>query len=48
MEFMVQKLQAVYEGGVLKPIGSLRLDEHQLVNVIVSIDDGPPDEELRF
>ena len=44
----MQKLQAVYEGGVLRPIGSLRLDEHQLVNVIVSIDDGPPDEELRF
>ena len=48
MELMVQKLQAVYEGGVLRPVEALRLDEHQLVSVIVIIDDVAPDEELRF
>ena len=47
MEVMVQKLQAVYEGGVLRPVEALRLDEHQLVSVII-IDDVAPDEELRF
>ena len=46
IEVMVQKLQAVYEGGVLRPVEALRLDEHQLV--IVIIDDAAPDEELRF
>ena len=44
---MVRKLQAVYEGGVLRPVEPLRLDEHQLVSVIV-VDDVAPDEELRF
>ncbi len=33
-EDMVRKLEAVYEGGVLKPVETLRLDEYQLVNVI--------------
>lgn len=47
MEVVVQKLQAVYEGGVLRPIEALRLDEHQLVSVII-IDEAAPDEELRF
>jgi predicted DNA-binding antitoxin AbrB/MazE fold protein len=47
MEVMVQKLQAVYESGVLRPVEALRLDEHQLVNLIV-IDDVAPDEDLRF
>jgi predicted DNA-binding antitoxin AbrB/MazE fold protein len=44
---MVQKLQAVYESGVLRPVEPLRLEEHQLVNVIL-FDDAVPDEELRF
>jgi predicted DNA-binding antitoxin AbrB/MazE fold protein len=44
---MVQKLQAVYESGVLRPVEPLRLEEHQLVNVIL-FDDAMPDEELRF
>jgi len=49
MEVMVQKLQAVYEGSVLRPVGTLRLDEHQLVSVsVIVIDDVAPDEELRF
>jgi hypothetical protein len=47
MEVMVQQLQAVYEGCVLRPVGVLRLDEHQLVSIII-IDDVAPDEELRF
>jgi len=47
MEVMVRKLQAVYEGGVLRPVEALRLDEHQLVSVII-IDDVAEDEELRF
>ena len=44
---MVRKVQAVYESGVLRPVEPLRLDEHQLVSVIV-IDDVSADEELRF
>ena len=47
MEVMVRKLQAVYENGVLRPVEALRLDEHQLVSVII-IDDAAPDDELRF
>jgi len=47
MGIMVRKLQAVYEGGVLRPVEPLRLDEHQLVSVIV-VDDVAPDEELSF
>lgn len=44
---VVQKLQAVYENGILRPVEPLRLDEHQLVSVIV-MDDAAPDEELAF
>ena len=47
MRVMVLKLQAVYEGGVLRPVEPLRLDEHQLVSVII-IDEIEADEELRF
>ncbi len=44
---MVQKLQAVYEGGVLWPVEPLRLDEHQLVSVVI-LDEIAPDDELQF
>jgi hypothetical protein len=44
---MVRKLQAVYENGILRPIEPLRLDEHQLVSVIV-MDDAAADAELAF
>lgn len=44
---MVQKFQAIYEGGVLRPVEALWLDEHQLVSVIV-FDDVVPDEEPMF
>jgi predicted DNA-binding antitoxin AbrB/MazE fold protein len=47
MGIMVRKLQAVYESGVLKPVEPLRLDEHQLVSVII-IDEVGADEELGF
>ena len=47
IEIVVQKLQAVYEKGILRPIEPLRLDEHQLVSVII-MDDAAPDEELAF
>jgi predicted DNA-binding antitoxin AbrB/MazE fold protein len=43
----VRKLQAVYEGGVLRPVEVLRLDEHQLVSVII-LDDVAPEGELQF
>ena len=42
----MQKLRAIYEGGVLRPIEPLRLDEHQLVSVII-LDDLAND-ELAF
>lgn len=44
---MVRKLQAVYEGGVLRPVEPLELDEHQLVSVII-LDDTASDDELCF
>jgi predicted DNA-binding antitoxin AbrB/MazE fold protein len=43
----MRKLQAVYEGGVLRPIEALPLEEHQLVSVIV-LDEGPGDAEIEF
>ena len=42
----MRKLQAVYEGGVLRPTEALPLAEHQLVSVIVLDDSG--DEEIEF
>jgi predicted DNA-binding antitoxin AbrB/MazE fold protein len=47
MEVMMRKLQAVYENGVLRPVEPLRLDEHQLVSVIV-MDEEAAEEELLF
>ena len=47
IEDMLRKLQAVYEGGVLRPVEPLRLDEHQLVSVII-LDDGISDGDLQF
>jgi predicted DNA-binding antitoxin AbrB/MazE fold protein len=44
---VVRKLQAVYENGILRPVEPLRLDEHQLVSVIV-MDDTAPEEDLTF
>lgn len=44
---MVRKLQAVYEGGVLRPVEPLPLGEHQLVSVII-LDDAPAEDELKF
>jgi predicted DNA-binding antitoxin AbrB/MazE fold protein len=40
---MVRKVQAVYEGGILRPVEPLHLDEHQLVSVII-LDDLANDE----
>jgi predicted DNA-binding antitoxin AbrB/MazE fold protein len=44
---MVRKLQAVYEGGVLRPVEPLPLGEHQLVSIII-LDDNPPEDDLKF
>jgi predicted DNA-binding antitoxin AbrB/MazE fold protein len=44
---MTQKVQAVYEGGVLRPIEPLRLAENQLVSVIL-FDDATSEEVLEF
>ncbi len=45
---MVRKLEAVYEGGVLRPVVPLRLEEHQHVSVIILDDLADDGEELRF
>lgn len=45
---MIRKVEAVYEGGVLRPFEPLCLDEHQHVSVIVLDDIGGGSEELRF
>jgi predicted DNA-binding antitoxin AbrB/MazE fold protein len=46
-EYMMRKLQAVYEKGVLRPVEPLPLDENQLVSVIL-LDDIDSDEDLQF
>jgi predicted DNA-binding antitoxin AbrB/MazE fold protein len=43
----MRKLQAVYEGGVLRPMEALTLEEHQLVSVIL-LDEDPGGEEIEF
>lgn len=47
-EDMVKKLEDVYEGGILRPVETLRLAEHKLVNLVILDhldDDG---EDLQF
>jgi predicted DNA-binding antitoxin AbrB/MazE fold protein len=44
---MVRKLQAVYEGGVLRPVEPLPLGEHELVSIVI-LDDNPPEDDLKF
>jgi predicted DNA-binding antitoxin AbrB/MazE fold protein len=36
------EVEAVYEGGVLKPVRDLPLEEHQLVKIIVQESSGSP------
>jgi predicted DNA-binding antitoxin AbrB/MazE fold protein len=43
----MRKLQAVYEGGVLRPTERLPLKENQLVSVIV-LDADADDEDIEF
>ena len=42
-EIVMRRLQAVYEGGLLRPTEKLALEEHQIVSVIIL--DGVPDSE---
>jgi len=44
---MVRKLEAVYEGGVLRPTEPLHLVEHQHVSFVI-LDETEESEELRF
>ena len=44
---ILRKLQAVYEGGVLRPVDPLPLGEHQLVGIVI-LDDNPPEDDLKF
>jgi predicted DNA-binding antitoxin AbrB/MazE fold protein len=44
----MRKLEAVYEGGVLRPTEKLSLEEHQHVSVIILDDVADDGEELRF
>jgi predicted DNA-binding antitoxin AbrB/MazE fold protein len=43
----MRKLDAVYEGGVLRPTEKLLLDEHQLVTVIL-VDDDTAEQDIQF
>ena len=45
---MMRKIEAVYEGGVLRPVEPLRLDEHQQVSVIILDEVTDDTEELHF
>jgi len=38
---MLQTIQAIYENGVLKPLGKLDIPEHQRLEIIVLEDDAP-------
>lgn len=42
---MSKSFEAVYEGGVLRPLEALHLDEHQRVTVVVAPVQNTPDEE---
>ena len=44
---LFRSLQAVYEGGVLRPTERLPLEEHQLVSVII-LDADADDEDIEF
>ena len=44
---MIRKLEAVYEGGVLRPTEKLLLEEHQLVTLIV-VDEDTDEDEIQF
>ena len=44
---ILRKLQAVYEGGVLRPVDPLALGEHQLVGIVI-LDANPPEDDLKF
>jgi len=44
---VIRKLDAVYEGGVLRPTEKLLLEEHQLVTVIV-VDEDTEEDEIQF
>ena len=43
----MRRLQAVYEGGILRPTEKLALEEHQIVSVII-LDAGPDNEAIEF
>ena len=43
----MRKLEAVYEGGVLRPTEKLLLEEHQLVTLIV-VDEDTDEDEIQF
>jgi predicted DNA-binding antitoxin AbrB/MazE fold protein len=43
----MHKFEAVYEGGILRPVERLLLEEHQLVTVIV-VDDDTDEEDIQF
>jgi len=43
----MRKLEAVYEGGVLRPTEKLLLQEHQLVTLIV-VDEDTEEDEIQF
>jgi predicted DNA-binding antitoxin AbrB/MazE fold protein len=43
----MRKVDAVYEGGVLRPTEKLLLEEHQLVTVIL-VDDETAEQDIQF
>ena len=44
----MRKLEAVYEGGVLRPTEKLLLEEHQLVTVtVILVDDDTEEDEIQ-
>ena len=44
----MRKLEAIYEGGVLRPVEPLCLDVHQHVSVIILDEIADDTEELHF
>lgn len=45
---VMRRLEAVYEGGVLRPTEKLPLEEHQLVSVVIIFDEEAHAEGIEF
>ena len=45
---MIRDVEAIYEGGVLRPTEKLQLEEHQVVGIVVLDDEEDDSDEIHF